>query len=52
MIPFSDEEYRDRLLLYGTVITLTRWIEDKVEVLIVDLEEISFKELQDETKKL
>lgn len=53
MIPFSDEEYRDHLALYGTVFTLTRLNEGgKIECFILANEEVMIKELQNDKQEL
>lgn len=52
MIPYSEDEATRRLLLYGTVFTLTRWKDGKVEAFILDYEEVELKELQGDKPKL
>lgn len=48
MIPYTEEEARNRLLIWGTVFTLTRWKDGKVESFILDNKEVKLEELQND----
>jgi hypothetical protein len=52
VIPLTDEEYRQRLLLLGTVFTLTRWKDGKIETFILENEEVTLKELHNDKPEL
>lgn len=49
MIPYTYDEWRLRLLIYGTVFTLARNNDDStVTMFILDPEEVTIKELQND----
>lgn len=53
MIPYTYAEWRLRLLIYGTVFTLTRNNKDgTTTTFLLDLEEVQLKELQNDKPKL
>lgn len=48
MKPYTDKEAGWLLSVYGTVFTMTKLVDGKVELFILDHDEVTIKELQDE----
>lgn len=50
MIPYSEEEWKYRLMIWGTVFELVRYKDGKLEHFILEPNEVILKELQDDIR--